>query len=221
VVEKLSPHEMRSLLGAYALGAVDGHEARAVEEGVLDDHDARAELHALQLGASWLAATDPRPSAHVWAGIAAELEDDAGGEVVELRRVRSPLRRVLAVAAAVVVAIALGAGIVTSIGTGSANEAAYLLKDDAGRVQLAAVVHSDGTGTVRDIALPPLSGRTYQLWAITDEGPRSAAVLGPMPTTHTFRVPDGASALAVSTEPRGGSSRPTGPIVAGGPIAST
>ena len=76
----LDPRELRELLGAYALGALDDDERAQVEQFLLDDPEARSELHALQLGAAWLARGEAPPPAHVWSRVAAEVEAELGRE---------------------------------------------------------------------------------------------------------------------------------------------
>ena len=65
----LSDDERRELLGAYALDALEPDEQEQIDELLLHDAEARAELHALQLGASWLSESALRPPEHVWEGI--------------------------------------------------------------------------------------------------------------------------------------------------------
>ncbi len=60
---------------------------------------------------------------------------------------------------------------------------------------------------------------TYQLWYLTDQGPRAAGLMPMMtsdPMTMTLEVPaDSArvTGVAMSIEPRDGSAKPTGPVV--------
>ena len=74
---------------------------------------------------------------------------------------------------------------------------------------------------------PPGPGRTYELWAIRGSRPPEPAGLLPVelgrPTAarvQTVERPTEVTAFAVSIEPAGGSSSPTGPIVMVGPVAS-
>jgi hypothetical protein len=55
----------------------------------------------------------------------------------------------------------------------------------------------------------PGAGHTYQAWSITDRGPVSAGVLGARPVGHRFHASRGATAIAVTIEPAGGSTRPS------------
>lgn len=215
--------DARDLLGAYALGAVDADEAEAVERLLLEDQDARAELHALQLGSAWMESADPRPAPRVWSNIVAEIEHD---ELDAARRRRRRTRtRVFAMAAALVVAISVATAVLLRSGDDSSQPAAtgtvVALTDDAGatRLEMAMEPGEDGAGHVADSRLPRLTGETYQLWAISDDSIRSVRVLGADPEGKQFTVPEGTERLAVTREPEGGSTRPTTSPVASGTVA--
>lgn len=214
--------DARDLLGAYALGAIDADEAEAVEHLLLEDQDARAELHALQLGSAWMASADPRPAPRVWSSIVAEIEHD---ELDAARRRRSRTRtRVFAVAAALVVAISVATAVLLRSGDDSqpaATGTVVALTDDAGatRLEMAMEPGEDGTGHVASSRLPRLTGETYQLWAISDDSIRSVRVLGRDPEGQQFTVPAGTERLAVTREPEGGSTRPTTSPIASGTVA--
>lgn len=231
--------DARDLLGAYALGALSDDEREAVEEHLLEHQDARTELHALQLGAAWLARSAERPAASTWDAIASEMardlaEDAASRDevVVPMRRPAGSTRRLFAVAAALVAVLAVAGAVRSALVTpGDMGDAALTrayvtakttpgaravaLETKHGRVALDAVVLEDGSGIVVPRALEPLDEqRTYQLWALTDTGPVSLGTLGATPGAHAFRIARGASSLALTKEPAGGSSRPTGVPVA-------
>jgi anti-sigma-K factor RskA len=77
----------------------------------------------------------------------------------------------------------------------------------------------DGSAVVTDASLPSLSPtRTYQLWAITPEGPQSVGLLGAAPGITAVRVPASTSTMAVTAEPRDGSPQPTGRVLAQAPV---
>jgi anti-sigma-K factor RskA len=231
MADELNREEVRALLGAYALGALSDDEPAQVETLVLADHDARAELHALQLGASWLDSANRPPARHVWDKIAREIGHESPGLVSITRsRQRRRLPRVLAGAAAVIAAIGIGAGVVALVGdaktrvpveqaarTAAANPSSteVSLATASGEPRVDAVVTRDGHGYLLDSSLPELSrDETYQLWAITPSGPASAAVLGRNPGVHEFRIPSDTTRLAITNEPEGGSDRPTGLVTA-------
>src|SRR4051812_29684961 len=234
-----APHDHddgRELLGAYALNALDADERARVDELLLTDPSARAELHELEQGAAWLGHASLRPPSSAWDAISAEIEQDlaadraAGG--VPLRRSLSRSRRWLA-AAAVALVVALGAGaVVTAVSRSSGPESvtskyAAARRDPAART--VALRTTDGAAAARAVVLPDRTAymhggdlpsasadRDFQLWAITPDGPVSAAVMHDPGGVHRVRVAPGATSLAVTEEPRGGSREPTGiPIVTG------
>src|SRR3954463_9186767 len=94
-----APHDHddgRELLGAYALNALDADERAQVDELLLADPSARAELHELEQGAAWLGHASLRPPERAWDAIAAEVERDLAADrapdVVPLRS-RRPTSR--------------------------------------------------------------------------------------------------------------------------------
>jgi len=248
VGRELSPADLRELLGAYALDALEPDERAQVDALLLTDQDARAELHALQLGAAWLARSDLRPSEQVWERIRAQM--DVGADEVDpaheelpaptalASRRRSRVGRIV-VAAAVAAAVVVGVVAVVIEDTngpgGTSVEAAARaaiadpkarhvdLRTAEGRVAAKLAVYDDGRGYIVDATLPPLPGRsTYQLWAITKSGPVSEAVLGRSPTVAEIPGATGARAYryAITTEPRGGSPSPTGAFAASSDLGS-
>lgn len=259
---EMTRDEARELLGAYALGAVDADERAEIERHLLDDPEARAELHALQLGAAWLERSAERPSPEVWGAIAGRRDASDAAHHLDLdarsragirwgtgppehadrpaspappprpappRRAHRTGRTALAIAAAIAVVAVVGGGIRTLVGgegvvdrqaladaiASAPGAESVTLTDADGAETVVMVLLPDGSGLVTDAGLPDLSAaRTYQLWAITDDGPQSVAVLGPEPGLRAVNVPTSATALAVTAEPRGGSPEPTGRVVA-------
>src|SRR5262249_32765227 len=148
---RLTDSERRELLGAYALDALDPDERAQVDELLLHDADARAELHALQLGASWLSESALRPPAHVWEGIASTIgAGDRPGSASDADETRAdappadvvPITRswsrvILAVAASLAVILAVGAGLLVLDRTdpeqpSSVHEAAAVARKEPG-----------------------------------------------------------------------------------------
>lgn len=142
--ERLTPDELSELLGAFALGAVGPGEREQVEAFVLDDRDARSELHRLEHAVAWLGHASPRPSEASWDAvqreIAADLEADrlventlkptvdaagvaaapvtaAGAPVADLadHRSRRSWRQIVAVAAATIVLLGTAIGVANVI----------------------------------------------------------------------------------------------------------
>src|SRR3954467_9375290 len=98
-----APHDHddgRELLGAYALNALDADERAWVDELLLTDPSARAELHGPEEGAGGLGHASLRPPTSAWDAISAEVEQDLAADraagVVPLRRSASRSRRWLA-----------------------------------------------------------------------------------------------------------------------------
>jgi anti-sigma-K factor RskA len=91
------------------------------------------------------------------------------------------------------------------------------LRSDDGRWSARVVLLADRTGYLHPEAMPKTeAGRDLQLWSITPKGPVSAGVIRGSGAWHEFRAADATTAIAVTEEPRGGSSLPTGtPIVTG------
>lgn len=225
---RLTPEEARELLGVYAIGALDDDERAEVEELVLADADARAELHTLQLGVAWLDHASTGAPTQVWRAIEQEIAGDA--VVVDLgarRHARWP--RVVGIAAAAAV-LALGTiGVLVARDDGGSPTVAALAAQAATRAdaQTLPVVGADGDRAGRLVvsdgqaylvwSSPPAvaaSGSTYQLWAITADGPTSAGLLGADARDRAFPMGPEATGVAVTLEPRGGSRAPTGIPVA-------
>ena len=113
---ELSPEEIRDLLAAYAIDAVDDDERRAIDEYLAHDPDARAEVSGLQQSASYLAHTGGPPPPGVWERVESAIHESTRAEapapprlVPDARRARTPRRWQWVAAAASVVAIVFGA----------------------------------------------------------------------------------------------------------------
>lgn len=130
------------------------------------------------------ASTSPRPEA-VLAGAppaAADQADDAVAEVVPLRRAGRPSRRWLAVAAALVVGGAVGAGAV-AVTRGQDDgvliaETALAPLDDDGSSGRAEVRDKPGTGRVLEVDLdaPELEDGYYEVWLLQPDAQRMVQV---------------------------------------------
>jgi hypothetical protein len=235
--------ELREMLGAYALNALDPEERAQVDALLLSDADARAELHELEHAAAWLGHASLRPPVRAWDAIAAEVARDltedaapsgpAPAAPVPMRRTGANWgARWLVAAAVAVVALGGAAGVVALADRTSAPdtvaEQAREASRDADAVR-ATLTSTDGRWSARVVVLPDRTGylhpeampenapdRDLQLWSITPSGPVSAGVVRGGGEWHEFRVHDAATAIAVTSEPRGGSREPTGaPIVTG------
>jgi len=223
------PQELRDLLGAYALGALDDDEHAQVEDYVLHDADARSELHQLEHAVAWLGHASPRPSEASWRAVRAEMDrdlaagtgSDVTGEpepapVVDLaaRRARPRWARITAVAAALALVIAVGAATFSALSSdgGSSPTTTVALAAPDGKVAVKVSMHDDGTGTIVTSSLPSApAGHEYQLWSQADAtaSMRSAGLLGADPDGHRVRIPVHSHRMAISVEPTGGSPEPT------------
>lgn len=238
---QLTHAEIEELLGAYALDAVDPHEAEAVELHLRDCPRCRAEVAGHREVAAALAhAGHPAPPG-VWSRIAGSLEESPPqldlARVASMRRDRRgvPARvvaAVVAVAAAVIAVLGVQvsrlddrtdelAAALQEEGIDEAVRAALLdedsrrvdLRSDDGRTFVQAVVQEDGNGYLVRHNLPRLPDeRTYQVWALTDDRTVSVGVLGARPGVSAFTMAaDRVSVLAVTAEQAGGAPAPTSP----------
>ena len=151
-------------------------------------------------------------------------------------RVASSTRRLAAVgAAAAVVLIAALGGVVVSqqarlgdLETALDRESVFtdpssqvvVLASAEGSPAATAVIGSGGRAYLVRGGLEPLgTDRTYQLWAVGDDGPISLGLLGADPGVVPFQVDaDGEAVLAITDEPRGGSPSPTSDPLAIGEV---
>jgi hypothetical protein len=228
---ELTPEEIKDLLPAYAIDAVDDDERVAIDAYLAADDDARDEVASIQRAAAFLAHTGGPPPVGVWERLEAVIREQPRpeGEVppprlVPLARPTSPPDparpwRWLA-AAAMIVAIAFFSlwafdqgGSDPKIDTAALATAAARnpnarhadLRDDAGNTVARAVVLPDGTGYLTSAKLPALGDdRTYQLWGVGDHATISLGVMGTNPKVVAFHVGDAPSALAITNERAGG-----------------
>lgn len=94
-----------------------------------------------------------------------------------------------------------------------------VLASTDGRVQVKAVISSNGEAYVLGSQLPTLSaGRTYQLWGVKDGKVISLGVLGRGFTVRPFTADEGWSTLAITDESAPGVSVSTRPPVVAGDV---
>ena len=237
--------EMRDLVAAYALDALEGDEVDQVEEHLRFCPRCRAELASYHETAVLLAYTGERAPAGLWERIVAELDPPVATPPAQpllgARRRSASRRRLRAAAWAAVAASVAGLGGVVahdsariaaldSAATGQSlvrQLAAAAIDPGARRAALVsvngparadAIVLGDGRGYLVASDLAPLpDDRTYQLWAIVAGKPVSAGLLGSHPGINAFRADPHLAGLAVTDEPAGGSRQPTAaPVAAGG-----
>jgi anti-sigma-K factor RskA len=231
--------EIHTLAGAYALDALDDLERMAFERHLRECEPCRTE-------AAEFRDTAARLADGTWSVPPPSLRENVMAAVAHTRQLaphtpaapvpsRSP-RRLLAVAAAVVVAAGVAGTAVYAIQeqrvrdehalaeSARASEArtrAILAAPDlvirdkplngGGRVTVA-VSALHGAGVIMLAAgESPAEGHVYQLWTIRDGTPVSAGALGTGQTAIVQVVEDmaGASGVGVTVEPTGGSIAPT------------
>lgn len=188
-----SEHEdLQSLLGAFALDAVDLDEARRVESHLVDCAVCREEvagylevtgLLPLVLGAprgdGAPVTTEAvrRPARWMSAAAAVAIVTLSAGLVVQTRRLAGAEQRL---ADADLDAVALAAEGIDGVST-------LLLADGAGHAVARVVLLPDGTGLLTIEDLPSVDDdRTYQLWGVMDDEVVSVGLAGTGPGTTAF-----------------------------------
>ncbi|WP_340697940.1 anti-sigma factor [Cellulosimicrobium funkei] len=236
--------DVRDLLPAYALDAVDDVERRAVERLLAADPDARRELDEYRdVVAAFTVESAPPPALRdaVLARVAATADavpsagESTGGVVVDLAAARRARRRRwtgLAAAVAAVVAVAVP----TTVAVRATQEQSRLeARADAIERMLAdpdsTILHGDvavgGQASVlaagddmyfRASDLPDAGAdRDYQLWVVEPDGAVVSAGVLDVQDGSTSRLVQGEPGvgMAVTVEPAGGSEQPTtDPVVA-------
>lgn len=228
-----SHEEIRELLGAYALDAVDDVEGEAVLRHLTNCAACAEEVAQHHEIAAMLGNTGGDAPPHVWDRIEAHLtiastgpgRKDAG--LIHPGAHRPRATRMLAVAAAVfVIGLAVAVGFLQSKVSDLQGEpsqqlviraAQNALRDPAAsRVTLRSPAHDalaevavlpSGGAYLLNEALPALpSSRTYQLWGKVGDHLVSLGLLGSHPTAIAFEVgkPDAVSSYAVTAEHAGG-----------------
>jgi hypothetical protein len=234
-VENMTDHaELESLLGAYALDAVDDDEAAALEAHIPTCPKCSAELASHRVVTGLFAYSGQEAPVGLWDRITAGIQENP--PELRLDRIRQstvrpapsrrPARRWLmtaaAIAAVVIAALAVEVGHLS--GRTTSNQSAGLsmaqvrkavaepgsrtvkLTGSAGSSQrLMAVITPQGTGYLFDEHLTPLaSDRTYQLWGVVGNVAVSYGLLGNHPGIVSFDAGPGVRALAVTDEVAGG-----------------
>ena len=217
----------------YALGTLSAAEREEAGRDMASDPDFAALVAAWERRLSPLAlalAPIAAPShlrARILAAIPAPRE---GGNIVQLRRKLT--RWQIATAAVSAIAAALGGFILLHPQPASEGRfVAVLQAEGPGPAFLASVDLGAGTISVRTVGARPVSGKSYELWALGAgrDKPQSLGVLA-----AGFRIPAnklgkldqsalGDTVFAVSIEPEGGSptGQPTGPVAFTGKLVAT
>jgi anti-sigma-K factor RskA len=227
-VSRDAHEDIRGLLAPYALGALEPGEREAVRAHLLDCEECLGDADNLAAAAASLSlAVVPRAlpqgfSDRLEARIAADRPDSE-------RAVAPPRRWSLGWLAAAVLVVAL-AVVASALVDARRDEArrqealAAVLRDDGMRLEgpagaVGRMVATDDGGVLAVAGLPPApAGRVYQLWLIADHcdpGPCDPVPGGTFDTDDGVAVHETRRSLAdvggvaVTTEPEGGSDRPT------------
>lgn len=241
----LSHEEVRELLGAYALHAVDEDEQAAIDLHLEDCPQCQQEVRGHREVATLLGNTGGTAPDGLWDRIAGQLEEspppmrlalpDRQGNVIPIvarQRGRSNRLVVAAVGAAAALVIGLlGTQVLRQDdrindlesaldGTSITGASVATLSSPAGDLAAQAVVLTNGTGYLLASELPGLTDeQTYQLWGITADGVTSLGVLGARPGALVpFQAGEVGqfSGLAITPEVAGGAEQPTtDPVVVG------
>ena len=219
-------HESRlDLLAAYAVDAVDADERAIVDNLLTSDAEMRAELaehhELLAILAQAVEVSPSTPSPAVWQGISARISGTAETQeapeftpVREAKRRRFTTRFLGIVAAGALAAAAVFGVQVANFDDGDLVAAADALRaesgtrvislTDSGGLAVDIVLGADGVGYIYADSLPDLAAdRTYQLWAINDNGVISAGIFG-TDGVAPFHIDGEVAGLAITEEVAGG-----------------
>jgi anti-sigma-K factor RskA len=244
--------DLQSLLGAYALDAIDGDEERALRAHLEECPRCRSEVAAHRETAALLGNIGGAAPGDVWERIASELALESTSRrapplpvnVVPFsarRRLTLPVVAALAAASVVLIGM-LGVATIrlqhrvdvlrSMASAGGLQQAAAAAVHDPGHTttQLISadgslvaqvVIRPDGEAYLVNSDLPALDrAQTYQLWGLNGARVVSLGLLGTTPRLVAFRVDGAVSRLMVTAEPKGGTPRPTGPILIQGRLAA-
>ena len=229
--------EIKDLLGAYALDAVEPDEAALVAAHLGGCEECRREVDGYRRVAALLPRQELAPPDALWERI--RRRTTAG---------RGPIRwpQWVGVAAGVALVAALG---VQSLRMSDLQAEVVAARSEAARLQAelesldlddlaqrlaqregavtvelqtgagpagTVVLLPDGTGVITSHQLPPLDpARTYQLWAVQDGEVISAGILGSQPGVVAFHVDSSRlEALVITEEEAGGVAVSSQPAVA-------
>ena len=217
--------DIHTLAGAYVLDAVEPDERAAFETHLSQCDSCPQEVASLRRAvASWGGSLALAPPPELRTRVLGQVERTRQlpplvKEVSSAARRRRRTARWLA-AGAVVVAVAAGgvatqqaledngpAGVTAAQVFSSSDAETSTIAMRGGRARIA-LSRDLGRIALDASKMPPLpDGRVYQLWVIDETGPHSAGVVDRPSLTLKIPAPD--AQLALTTEPAGGSRRPT------------
>jgi anti-sigma-K factor RskA len=228
-------------LALYALDALEGDGAEEIEAHLEMCALCRLELAAHEEALGALIEDGPPPE--LWDAVQSQIRADevapingtalhpVGPSLAHLdqsARRRGMRRRLALLAAAAAVVAVVGVGVGTQLhndGNGSGTLAGVSIDGptvavlaDAHGADVAHVVANDDGDVLVLEKLPRLAAqREYQLWSVDGARPVSLGALGDgHEEAVPLSLPASAAKLAISEEPAGGSTAPTGQVVASG-----
>ncbi|WP_298805499.1 anti-sigma factor [uncultured Pseudokineococcus sp.] len=219
--------DVRDLLAAHALDAVDDVERARVERLLREDPEAAGEAAGYAEAASRMAvAVAASPPPRLRAAVLAEVARTRQVAPASPTRREAPADhragrggrgavRLLAAACGVLLAGCVGLGAVV---LGQDDGAPSLVAAGGFADGTAALLEVDGDYVVlgQGVAAPP-AGRVYQLWSLGDDGvPVPEGFLEPEDGGFVGQLDDwrDGAVLAITEEPAGGSEQPTSDILA-------
>ena len=221
-------NDVHALSGAYAVDALDDIERAQFERHLVECAECRYEVDSLRIGASMLAELEPvAPSAALRSRILTEIATvrPLPPQVVEVR----PRRRrfpALVAAAAAVVAVGVGGGIVYDRVSDQPSEInisatervldapdaeRYVQRfDDGSRAIVYRSVQLGQAVIVTEGMADPGEGKVYELWLERDGEMIAAGFMPDGPDNTVLLSGDAASAdgVGITVEPEGGSLEP-------------
>ena len=232
--------DLQSLLGAYALHAVEPDDASRLEEHLAVCPRCRAELAGYLRTAPLLGSTHEEPPSGLWEDIVSTIGDRRAASLPpQVRRAVSPRRRrgsrmpLLAALAAAVIVLAAATGALWSglVGQPGGSPAARLgeaataagsgrhltvdLTGPGGRRAAKVIIAAGDRAFLVPEALPSLPpGRTYQLWASVRGAPVSLGLVGSPAEIVEFDAQPVMAAFMITAEPSGGVAQPDSPVLA-------
>ncbi len=227
--------DLHHLAAAYALDALDESERRAFEAHYPTCAICSAEVNDYRETAAHLAEVSVTPTpadlkARVMAEIAttrqiAPVLPDRVVELAERKRRNQPRQRILAMAAAAIVAIVGFVGGLQLAGSNSDPDAIFAAADaetlqldgDAGTARVVWSPSEDRAILIASDLGDPGAGRAYELWLIDADGPNPTGLFAPDADGNVrVELPlDGRTPAAwgITNEPDTGSDQPTGDIL--------
>lgn len=225
--------DLHHLAAAYALDALEPDERARFEQHLDECADCTADVRDFRTTTHHLAeASAVTPPPHMRDELLARVAATPQEPAIVADRPPNRPRALPMLAAAVLVLVALGLGVVTQVAIDDRNQAEQLLAVMTATDATVVDLEPSGTeGTVRVVwssseaaavvvgaDLPAVEAdQTYELWALSADGPKSAGQFSPGDDGRVERrlaLPaEPADGWGVTVEPAGGSPQPTGDII--------